>query len=115
MMHLLFVMSVFATTIASFPLSPNRFRITVARQTVRHVARQVGDGVNGNQTSNNGSTGGTGLGDGNGVGFAGTGNDIDTGKIPHLRPSIYTPITSSITMLCPSLQKLQQESYLTHL
>lgn len=42
--------------------------------------RQVGDGVNGNQTDSSGSiTNSGGLGDGNGVGFAGTGNDIDTG------------------------------------
>lgn len=42
--------------------------------------RQVGDGVNGNQTNSSGSiTNSGGPGDGNGVGFAGTGNDIDTG------------------------------------
>lgn len=42
--------------------------------------RQVGDGVTGNQTESSGSiTNSGGPGDGNGVGFAGTGNDIDTG------------------------------------
>lgn len=57
--------------------------------------RQVGDGVNGNQTNSSGSiTNSGGPGDGNGVGFAGTGNDIDTGTcslllhatIPKSRP-----------------------------
>ncbi|KAF5505111.1 hypothetical protein CGCS363_v004134 [Colletotrichum siamense] len=42
-------------------------------------ARQVGQGVNGNQTGNSGSVSSGGTGDGNGVGFAGIGNDIDTG------------------------------------
>lgn len=42
--------------------------------------RQVGDGVTGNQTNSSGLiTNSGGPGDGNGVGFAGTGNDIDTG------------------------------------
>ncbi|KAF1952586.1 hypothetical protein CC80DRAFT_508042 [Byssothecium circinans] len=47
--------------------------------TLRRLRRQVGEGVNGNQTGNSGSVTGGGGGDGNGVGFAGTGNDIDTG------------------------------------
>ncbi|KAI7777893.1 hypothetical protein LA080_002945 [Diaporthe eres] len=42
--------------------------------------RQVGDGVTGNQTGSSGSiTNSGGPGDGNGVAFAGTGSDIDTG------------------------------------
>lgn len=46
-----------------------------SKPTISH--RQVGDGVNGNQTDSSGSiTNSGGLGDGNGVGFAGTGNDI---------------------------------------
>lgn len=46
-----------------------------SKTTISH--RQVGDGVNGNQTDSSGSiTNSGGLGDGNGVGFAGTGNDI---------------------------------------
>ncbi|KAH7093020.1 hypothetical protein FB567DRAFT_624349 [Paraphoma chrysanthemicola] len=79
MMHVMYIMFIFIAAVASFPLSANSFHFALTRSAPRHVARQVGDGVNGNQTNNNGSTGGTGLGDGNGVGFAGTGNDIDTG------------------------------------
>lgn len=46
--------------------------------------RQVGQGVNGNQTGNSGSVTSGGTGDGNGVGFAGIGNDIDTGTLSML-------------------------------
>ncbi|KAF6804139.1 hypothetical protein CSOJ01_10403 [Colletotrichum sojae] len=53
------------------------------RSFTQHVpsleSRQVGQGVNGNQTGNSGSVTSGGTGDGNGVGFAGIGNDIDTG------------------------------------
>lgn len=55
--------------------------------------RQVGDGVNGNQTGSSGSiTNSGGPGDGNGVGFAGTGNDIDTGMC---LPQTIIPISIS--------------------
>lgn len=62
----------------SFLISPgnNPIKITIPQLS----RRQVGQGVNGNQTGNSGSVSETGIGDGNGVGFAGTGNDIDTGK-----------------------------------
>jgi hypothetical protein len=85
-MQLIYIVFVPASSGTSFPLSVNSLRTAAAQTTLRHMVRQVGDGVNGNQTGNNGSTGGTGLGDGNGVGFAGTGNDIDTGKFDHLHP-----------------------------
>lgn len=55
--------------------------------------RQVGDGVTGNQTGSSGSiTNSGGPGDGNGVGFAGTGNDIDTGMCSLLIHA-HTPMT----------------------
>lgn len=76
-------MSVLFSMTLAFPLSPSRLRTILTRSIIHPVVRQVGEGVNGNQTGNNGSTGGTGLGDGNGVGFAGTGNDIDTGIFFH--------------------------------
>jgi hypothetical protein len=68
------------STVLSLPIS---FTLLLDRSTRIHplASRQVGDGVSGNQTGDNGTTGGTGLGDGNGVGFAGTGNDIDTGTV----------------------------------
>ncbi|PSN60340.1 hypothetical protein BS50DRAFT_593789 [Corynespora cassiicola Philippines] len=69
-----------ATTVTSFPLSLHSLSAYAARHKFSLAARQVGDGVTGNQTASNGSTGGTGIGDDNGVGFAGTGNDIDTGE-----------------------------------
>jgi hypothetical protein len=85
-MQLIYIVFVLASSVTSFPFSVNSLRTAVAQTTLHHVVRQVGNGVKGNQTGNNGSTGGTGLGDGKGVGFAGTGNDIDTGKFDHMHP-----------------------------
>ncbi|KAK1673548.1 hypothetical protein BDP55DRAFT_633830 [Colletotrichum godetiae] len=66
------------TTANSLPFQFSLAPITKHLPTIS--PRQVGNGVNGNQTGNSGSISSGGIGDGNGVGFAGTGNDIDTGK-----------------------------------
>ncbi|KAL2874866.1 hypothetical protein SGCOL_009986 [Colletotrichum sp. CLE4] len=65
------------TTANSLPFQFSLAPITKHLPTIS--PRQVGNGVNGNQTGNSGSISSGGIGDGNGVGFAGTGNDIDTG------------------------------------
>ncbi|KAH7356204.1 hypothetical protein BKA66DRAFT_445868 [Pyrenochaeta sp. MPI-SDFR-AT-0127] len=78
-MRAVHIIIILISTTFAFPLSPGILRNVVTRSMFQPVARQVGDGVTGNQTNSNGSTGSTGLGDGNSVGFAGTGNDIDTG------------------------------------
>lgn len=65
------------TTVHCLPFQLNLAPITKHLPTLS--PRQVGNGVNGNQTGNSGSISSGGIGDGNGVGFAGTGNDIDTG------------------------------------
>ncbi|KXH33099.1 hypothetical protein CSIM01_05234 [Colletotrichum simmondsii] len=74
---LMAVLALYATTTHCLPFQFSLAPITKHFPTV--APRQVGNGVNGNQTGNSGSISSGGIGDGNGVGFAGTGNDIDTG------------------------------------
>ncbi|KAF4835152.1 hypothetical protein CGCTS75_v002893 [Colletotrichum tropicale] len=66
-----------AATSLALPFPFNLGSLLAEEQSVS--PRQVGQGVNGNQTGNSGSVSSGGTGDGNGVGFAGIGNDIDTG------------------------------------
>jgi hypothetical protein len=101
-MQLIYIAFILPSSGTSFSLSVISLRTAVARTTLHHVVRHVGDGVNGNQTGINESTDGTGLGDGNGVGFVGTGNDTDTGKFDHLHPlhlSSLSPLTGPLLLL----------------
>ncbi|KAK1522456.1 uncharacterized protein CCOS01_10168 [Colletotrichum costaricense] len=74
------LMAVLALCAATTHCLPFQFSLTPITKDLPTISpRQVGNGVNGNQTGNSGSISSGGIGDGNGVGFAGTGNDIDTG------------------------------------